>query len=96
MLEQMLATAHAPVGCFPHLSDGLKVTYDIKAEPFHRVKSVQVDVNSITRHRCAVTDQLPVPVPPVPAVYEDIILDKVYHYVMVVLTDSRRIDYIYM
>jgi 2',3'-cyclic-nucleotide 2'-phosphodiesterase (5'-nucleotidase family) len=42
-LEQMLAGAHAPVGSFPHLSDGIWATYDLKAEPLDRVKEMWID-----------------------------------------------------
>lgn len=39
-LEQMLAGAHAPVGSFPHLSEGIWVTYDLKSTPLNRVKEM--------------------------------------------------------
>lgn len=63
-LEQMLAGAHAPVGSFPHLSNGLKVSYDLKADPLDRVKAIhttspsgdEVPLESSKEYLVAVSD----------------------------------------
>ncbi|CAE7030825.1 yfkN [Symbiodinium sp. CCMP2592] len=46
-LEEMLASAPTPVGCFPHVSTGMSVSYDPSAPPFERVQGLEVDGRTV-------------------------------------------------
>ncbi|CAE7215974.1 yfkN [Symbiodinium necroappetens] len=46
-LEEMLASAPTPVGCFPHVSTGMAVSYDPSAPPFARVQGLEVDGRTV-------------------------------------------------
>ena len=41
-IEQMLSVSDNPVGCFPHLSNGIRVVYDMAQPPLSRIKSCEV------------------------------------------------------
>ncbi|CAE7815607.1 yfkN [Symbiodinium sp. CCMP2456] len=46
-LEEMLASAPTPVGCFPHVSTGMTVSYDPSAPPFARVQGLEMDGRAV-------------------------------------------------
>lgn len=58
-LEQMLAQASHPTGAFPHLSNGLKVTYNLSESAFSRIQQIKVhdeDLNPERVYRVAVSE----------------------------------------
>ena len=46
-LEQMIARCPAPVGSFPHLSDGWYVEYDLTQPAMHRIRTIKYLDSSI-------------------------------------------------
>jgi 5'-nucleotidase / UDP-sugar diphosphatase len=41
-LEEMLSVSDNPVGCYPHLSHGLRVVYDMSRPPMSRIRQCEV------------------------------------------------------
>jgi 5'-nucleotidase / UDP-sugar diphosphatase len=41
-LEEMLAVSNNPVGCYPHLSHGIRVVYDMNLPPMSRIQLCEV------------------------------------------------------
>lgn len=41
-IEEMLSVSDSPVGCFPHLSNGIRVVYDMNKPPLSRIQSCEV------------------------------------------------------
>ncbi|CAJ1452898.1 unnamed protein product [Effrenium voratum] len=42
-LEESLRSAPTPVGCFPQLSEGMKLRYNFRAPPLQRIRRLEID-----------------------------------------------------